>query len=416
MNQDELSAHLAQVPLFASLPAAEVDSLLGVVHPPCWFEAGQLLMKEGEQDDYFFILLEGEVEVIKALETPDQRLLSVKSGGSTFGEMSLFERHGFHTASVRARTPALALGLSLLEFDGLLQRCPRLAYEMMSRLSRRLEESENLTIQDLREKNRQLSQAYQELQAAQAQIIIKEKLEKELAIARQIQESTLPDELPQVAGFDLAALTIPAQAVGGDYYDVFSLGGGCTGLVVGDACDKGIPAALLINLANSLIHVEARRSASPEQTLRRVNQHLLDIHHSGMFVTALYGVLAPDGQLNYCRAGHPHPLVVGPDNQPVETGSSPGMALGLLVDIGLDSRSVMIPAGGMVVMFSDGLSEAFDRQGKEFGVDGLIEALPELNGLPAEAVCRGLWNRVKAFSDGLPQADDFTVVVIKRGM
>jgi sigma-B regulation protein RsbU (phosphoserine phosphatase) len=413
MNHNAVVERLAQIPLFAVLPRAELEHLAATL-PLCKLAPGTLLMREGQCDDHFFILLDGEVEVIKALDTIDERSLAIKHGTALFGEMSLFNPQGQHTASVRARAAAWALQMTHQEFDRLLQSYPALVYEMMRQVSRRLEESENATILDLHEKNRQLTLAYQELQAAQAQIVIKEKLEKELAIARQIQQGILPKELPHRAGYDIAALTIPARAVGGDYYDFIPLQGDRLGFVVGDACDKGIPAALLISLTNSLVHVEAPRSPSPETALRLVNHHLVEMNRSGMFVTLLYGVLDPSGMFDYCRAGHPHPLVLDENHLPIDTGSSPGMALGILEEIQLDARWVSIPAGGMAILFSDGLSEATDPGVNEFRVQGLVESLPEISHLPAAEVCAGLWERVQKFCGDQPQSDDFTVVVIKR--
>jgi sigma-B regulation protein RsbU (phosphoserine phosphatase) len=226
--------------------------------------------------------------------------------------------------------------------------------------------------------------------------------------------SILPESLPQLPGFDIAALTIPATAVGGDYYDFITLDEDRFGLVVGDACDKGIPAALLINLANSLVHVEAPRNPSPSATLRMVNRHLVEMSRSGMFVSMLYGILDTSGRLDYCRAGHPHPLVLDGDLRPVETGSSAGMPLGIIDEITLDARSVTIPPGGLAVIYSDGLSEAQDASGSEFGTVRLAAELPAISHPPAEQVCARLWELVQAFSGDQPQSDDFTVIVIKR--
>jgi serine phosphatase RsbU (regulator of sigma subunit) len=413
MNKNDQVGRIAQIPLFAVLPGEERQYLSATLQP-CEFTSGSILMREGECDDHFYIVLDGEAEVIKALGTPDERLLAIKPGGALFGEMSLFSQQGSHTSSVRARTMIHALKMTRSDFDALLHRQPTLVYEMVRMMSCRLEESENATILDLREKNRQLTEAYQELQAAQAQLIIKERLDKELAIARQIQENILPESLPRLTGFDIAALTVPARAVGGDYYDFFSLDEGCVGLVVGDACDKGIPAALLINLTNSLVHVEAPRSPSPQATLRVVNRHLLEMSRSGMFVCLLYGILSSSGQLEYCRAGHPPPVILNEDLSLIEIGFGAGMPLGLIEDVELDARSVIIPQGGLAVIFSDGLSEAHDVNGCEFGVDRLVATLTAISHLPAEQVCIQLRDCVRTFSGDQPQSDDFTVVVIKR--
>ena len=165
MKRTEFTKRIAQVPMFATLPRPELEHLAHTLRP-CEFTPGALLMREGECDERFYILLDGEVEVIKALGTSDERQLAIKSGGSLFGEMSLFNPQGCHTASVRAMTAAHALEMTRQDFDALLHRRPTLVYDMMRQMSQRLEESENATILDLREKNRQLTQAYQELQAA----------------------------------------------------------------------------------------------------------------------------------------------------------------------------------------------------------------------------------------------------------
>ena len=300
------------------------------------------------------------------------------------------------------------------DFDRLLQAYPALVYDLARTLSRQLNETENVTILDLREKNRLLTQAYQELRAAQEALITQERLEKELAIARQIQESILPDRLPHLEGFDIAALTVPAREVGGDYYDVIPIDQRRFGLVIGDACDKGIPAALYINIINSLMHVEAGRNPSPEATLRLVNHHLLGMSRSDMFVTLLYGVLDASGLFDYCRAGHPEPLVLDGQMEPVKLQSHTGMPLGLQEEVTLDSQSLTIPSGGLMVLYSDGLSEAQDIHGDQFGADRLTQELQAVCHLPAERVCASLWEQVQAFSGEQPQADDFSVIVIKR--
>ena len=413
MKQTRRVALLAKVFLFASLPEAELVHLAETLKPH-ELVAGTILIREGESDEHFYILLEGEAEVIKALGTPDERQLAIRPPGSLFGEMSLFKSQGSHTASVRVITPAYVLEMTRQDFENLLQRYPVVAYDMARLMSHHLEDTENATILDLREKNLQLTQAYTELEVAQEQLVIKERLNKELAIARQIQESILPDSLPVLDGFDIAALTVPAHEVGGDYYDFIPINRHRFGLVVGDACDKGIPAALFINLTNSLVHIEAPRNPSPEATLQLVNQHLLKMSHSGMFVTLLYGILDISGRFDYCRAGHPHPLVLDENLHSVEISSGAGMPLGISEEIELDAQTLTIPPGGLMIIYSDGLSEAMDIDGNQYGVEHLENELPTIGHLPAAQICTQLWKQVQEYSGGKPQSDDFTVIVIKR--
>jgi sigma-B regulation protein RsbU (phosphoserine phosphatase) len=184
--------------------------------------------------------------------------------------------------------------------------------------------------------------------------------------------------------------------------------------VVGDACDKGIPAALFINITNSLVHIEASRNPSPEATLQLVNHHLLEMSHSGMFVTLLYGILDISGRFDYCRAGHPYPLVLDENRQLIETESNPGMALGISDEIELDAQALTIPPGGLLLIYSDGLSEALDVNDGQFGLERLVLELTSISHLPAALVCDQLWKSVQKYVGDQPQSDDFTAIVIKR--
>ena len=308
-------ALIRTIPLFATLRGTETEFLAGILRG-VEIPADTLLFREGEPGASFDILVDGQVEIIKALGTLDERLLAVRGPGDFFGEMSLLDPDGLRTASVRARTPSCLLEMSRTDFDAVLQHRPALAYEIMRVLSLRLRESDNATIADLHEKNRELAQAYADLQAAQAQIIEKEKLEQELRMAHRIQQSILPSELPRLPRYDFGALIMPAKRVGGDLYDFIPLGKGRLGIAVGDVSDKGVPAAIFMALTRSLLRAEATRVVSPRRALERVNQLLLDMNDEGMFVTLLYGILdAQQGTFAYSRAGHELPLLFDPDGQ-----------------------------------------------------------------------------------------------------
>jgi sigma-B regulation protein RsbU (phosphoserine phosphatase) len=171
------------------------------------------------------------------MDTPNERLVAVRGVGQFIGEMSLLNPDGLRTASARVRREAHLLELSRDDFNALLKREPSLAYEMLSVLSRRLREAHNASISELTEKNRQLTMAYEELKAAQEQIIEKKTLERELEQAREIQISMLPTLLPKLAGFDVGARMVPARMVGGDFY-VIRLGPDNLGIVIGDVAGK----------------------------------------------------------------------------------------------------------------------------------------------------------------------------------
>lgn len=410
------SSLLRKVPLFSALPANEIKYLASRLTPyQC--APGYVLFHEGSWEEGFYILLEGEVEILKSVGTPDERSLGVRHAVSLLGEMSLFNRDGYRTATVRALTALSLYKMDRSEFDALLHRQPQLAYEMVALLSKRLESSENQTIADLKEKNEKLRRAYNELKAAQKQIIEKEKLERELELSSQIQQSILPRSRPKRSGFDFGALMIPAHAVGGDFYTFLPLDKNRLGIVVGDVCDKGVPAALFMSLVYSLIRVEAQTSRSPVKVLRQVNRHLLQMmNNSTMFVTLIYGILnCESGRFHYARAAHPSPIVLDGTGAVTSVPVKAAQPLGLFGSLPIDEERITIPAGGTLLLFTDGLNEAANLDGIEFGDHGrLADSLASGRHKRAQRICEQLWHEVQVFGQGLPQGDDFTTVVVKR--
>jgi phosphoserine phosphatase RsbU/P len=405
---------LSSIPLFSSLPAAEISHLATTLSASS-LPAGKILFHEGHSDDKFYVLLEGEVEIVKSLGKSEERILGVRAAGNLLGEMSLFSRDGCHTASVRSLTPLQLLKVTHAELDALLHRQPQLAYEIIRLLSHRLEESENLTILDLKEKNQRLMEAYEELKAAQEQIIEKEKLEKELEISKQIQQSILPETLPNPVGYDFGALMIPARAVGGDFYTFFKLPKNQLGIVVGDVSDKGVPAALFMALTYSLIRAEAVRTGSPVQAVQVVNQHLLQMNSSSMFVTLVYGILdCVSGEFRFARAGHPSPYLLDGEGQLIQVPSGFSQAVGLFDDPSFDEQCIQLPPGGTILLYSDGVTETMDHQGVEFGLDHLYQSMAGNRTQTAQEICGQLWKDVQSHGGDLPQQDDFTTVIVKR--
>jgi serine phosphatase RsbU (regulator of sigma subunit) len=404
---------IAQIPLFSSLPREEIAHLGKTLHMH-EFPAQAVLFLEGLSDDCCYLIIDGQVEIIKALGSTGERFLGLREKDSLLGEMSLFSKEGKHTATVRARTPVRSLGITREDIDGLLHRWPLFAYELARILSQRLEQSENLAILELQEKNRQLAQAYDDLKTAQAQIIEKERLEKELEVARQIQHSILPQDLPRFPRHDFGALMIPARAVGGDFYDFISLDQNRLGIVVGDVSDKGTPSALFMTLSYSLIRAEAHRGVTPGETLLAVNRLLMEMNTTDMFVTVLYGVLdCSRREFYFARAGHPLPIIFDSHGKLIELSSGRGQVLGLFDEPLLDEQRAILPNSGVMLIFSDGLTEATNPLGDDFSGKRLQKTLRRLLRQPAQSLCESLWDETMAFCLPNPQQDDFTLVCIK---
>lgn len=240
-------------------------------------------------------------------------------------------------------------------------------------------------------------------------------IEREMEIARQTQHSMLPRQEPRHPGYDFGALIIPARAVGGDFYDFIRLGKHRLAVVIGDVSDKGLHAALFMALTLSLVRVETGRRADPLTILRNVNRDLLAMNTSGMFVTLLYCVLdLLSGKVEYWRAGHLLPIMLDQDGQPLEVGFSVGQPLGLFPDVKIDCQKFTLPAGGLALLFSDGLNETVDTQGIEFGLKRVREVLSLQRQSGAAQICAELWQAIQRYSDSLDHQDDFTTVVVKR--
>ena len=401
--------------LFAAFGAEKIAEIRQRMHLVD-FPAGYWLMRKGEQGDRFYVIESGELEIIRVLEDGSERLIGLRRAGDFVGEGSLFDRDGLRSADVRARTDARLLEMKLSEFDTLLQSEPTLAYEVVGVVSRRLREADSATIRDLQTKNRELVQAYAELEAAQAQIIEKEKLERELQMARQIQESILPRRLPELRNLSLGARIEPARAVGGDFYDFIVLDEDHLGMVIGDVSDKGMPAAIFMAMVRSLIRAEAARSLLPAHVLQSVNRHLLDMNDAEMFVTVLYGVLQMSrGEFVYARAGHDMPLCYDRHRQAIALNFSQGLLLGIFPDPALDVQTVTLSPGSTLLLYTDGATDATDADGRLFGRERLIQVLEGSLGEPAQALCDRILEEIQAYHGATPQADDITLVALAVG-
>lgn len=399
--------------LLANLPPGEGKALLDCM-VPVEIHAGQRFITEDETGDSFYIIVDGICYVYQAIGTPNERFLGQRGPGEFLGEASLFDPQHRRSASVLAHTEMKLLCMTLEEFDGLLRRQPHMAYSIARLISQRQRFSDQAAIHDLAEKNRALEAAYIELKAAQAQIIEKERIEKELQVARSIQLSILPSHLPQVTGYSLGAIMLPARLVGGDLYDFILLPGDKLGILIGDVSDKGVPAAIFMALVRSLVRAEAVRTSDPVAVIRTVNNHLLDMNEAGMFVTAVYGVLDLKlGIFHYARGGHEVPLLYDAEGNLQEIAQNQGMLLGVFPDPPIDQQTIQIPAGGMLLLYSDGATDMLSPSGDQFGRARLVQVTPTCQGANAQELCDNILTTLQTFQADASQADDVTLVAVQ---
>jgi len=373
-----------------------------------------ILFREGDPGEHFYVVTQGEFEVLMAEGKPEELLLNVLHVGEYFGEMSLIMPGGHRTASVRSRGDSTLLSMSRIQFLELTKKFPELSRSMVGVLSQRLDASNTQTFRDLTEKNKQLQAAYDNLKAAQAQLIEKERLERELQVAADIQLSILPDELPKLDGFDFGARILPARQVGGDLYDVFLLKDGQVGVLIGDVADKGVPSAIFMARAHALIMAEADIGQTAGEVLRLVNRHITRLQKSTQFVTVLYGILDLKTRLfSYARAGHETPLLLHADGVVERIPHSPGMALGLWDTVTLDERTITLPPDSTLLLYTDGMTDCRNKLGESFGLGRIKTTLSNLSNKNAQQVCDHLLETLINYQDGSKQDDDVTLVAIR---
>jgi predicted ester cyclase len=251
-------------------------------------------------------------------------------------------------------------------------------------------------------------------QRLEQEIRERERVEQELRVARSIQQASLPKEMPTLEGWEISPFYQPAREVGGDFYDFLELDDGRLGLVVGDATGKGVPAALVMASARSMLRAVAQASNySPGDVLRRVNDSLVTDIPPNMFVTCFYAILNPkSASLSYANAGHDMPYVHRRGSDAEELRAR-GMPLGLMPGMSYEEGEVSLRGGESVLFYSDGLLEAHDPKGEMFGFPRL-RALVAAHGEERSLVDL-LMDELYSFTgEGWEQEDDITLLTLER--
>jgi serine phosphatase RsbU (regulator of sigma subunit) len=240
----------------------------------------------------------------------------------------------------------------------------------------------------------------------------REQIEQEMRIARLIQQTLLPKDLPGIAGWQLAAYYQPARAVGGDFYDFLSFDDGRLGIVIGDVTDKGVPAALIMATTRSILRSVAQGEGSPGKVLEQTNNLLCPDMPAKMFVTCLYAILdTSTGLLRYANAGHDQPYRLGKEG--VSELWARGMPLGLMPDMQYEEKETTLAQGESVLFYSDGLVESHNPGHEMFGFPRL-KALMNEHGND-KALIDVLLDALAPFTGpGWEQEDDVTLVTLKR--
>ena len=377
------------------------------------YPAGTVLCHQGKVEDVFYIVIDGQVTITRVQPDGEEQLLAICRRYDYFGELSLLD------AAPRMATCTAVVETTVLEinedvFRRLLAESPAIARAITRQVVNNLRSLDRMAIAELEETNEALREAYTELQAAHVALVEKERLERELEIAAEVQRSLLPAKLLQYPDYRFAAYLQPARQVGGDFYDVIDLDSAHVGLLIADVVDKSIHAALFMAVTRTLFRTASRHSLAPAAVAQEVHRGMLDISDAEMFVTAFYGVLhRPSGRLTYVLAGQERPLLARVGGV-VETLGGRGRFLGILEELSLQEYEVRLHPGDRLLLFSDGIPDAENGREEPFSHRRLRSVFADSQPSSLNEQAAQMVDQVSRWCEGVPAVDDLTLLLAAR--
>ncbi len=350
------------------------------------YAAGEVVFHAGDYADRMYVVVEGEL-----LVTLHGNEIDRLTAGELFGEMGMVENRP-RTGTVTALTGCTLIPIDRLRFAALVRQHPGFATRVMTIMSARL---------------RRRTEGE----------VLRRALQRELAIGRKMQLLLLPQSTPQISGWQFATHYESAWQVGGDFYDFIKIEDDpqklC--LVIADVTGKGVPAALYMAVARTLIRAETEKGHSAAYVLQRVNELILSDNRSPLFLSALYAILDVDsGVLRYASAGHNPPFCLRRASGDVEELPVHGYLLGAFRDVSFSEEETLLAVGDALVLYTDGVNEARDAEGRFFGEERLKAAVAAAGDCSAEEIVQAIVSAVDKFTASVAQADDLTILVAKR--
>jgi serine phosphatase RsbU (regulator of sigma subunit)/anti-sigma regulatory factor (Ser/Thr protein kinase)/transposase len=271
----------------------------------------------------------------------------------------------------------------------------------------------------------EIAKAFNEITArfrkAQHSVVEQERLQKEMQVAQEIQQSLLPGTLPQAEGFEIGSLYRAAKEVGGDYYDFVWVDDDTLGIVVGDVSGKGVPGSLVMTMIRTALRMEARNNPSARDVVSRMNSFVTEDMKKGMFVTIFYVVLDSRRRIiSYASAGHNPMVLYRGDSNETYFLNPKGFPVGIdladhsLFEKSIGTETIKLKQSDMLVIYTDGITEAMDSEGRQFGEERLLKAIKKHGHLAPQEFASKLDGEIAGFTGGEPQNDDITLVAIKE--
>jgi phosphoserine phosphatase RsbU/P len=428
---EDIAKILGALPLFvrldpASLAAIAEHSGIAQYHP------GDTIMQQGRMSTFADVILDGEVEVL--VDTPAGQVRVATVGPhQIIGEVGAIAAMP-RTATVVARTELTVLRIRRGSLINLTGRHPAIAAAIVGELGRRLygmnralayltyaanalarDEYDPAILAELTQQPGELAEFARVFAGMAAEIEGKKRRRDEMQAAAEIQQSILPRPLAReglLAAVDLHAEMHPAREIGGDFYDFFPAGDDGLAVTVADVSGKGIPAALFMAVSRTVLRSIEDGGVDMVARIERANRLLSAENAVAMFVTAFHGVLdLQSGVLRYCNAGHNPPYVLRADGGH-ERLPATGVPLGVDGDLPYRVAETQLHSGDALFLYSDGITEAFNPHGDEFGTARLEVALTEMRGCSAAALVGNVLSATTAFAAGAEQSDDITALAL----
>jgi phosphoserine phosphatase RsbU/P len=427
---EEIAGLLAPLPIFARLDAkalAAVASRCGFAY----FHAGDVIMEEGRVSTFADVILSGEVDVF--VDTPAGRVNVATLGPPRMiGELGALAEMP-RTATIIARGDLAVVRIERDSLMSLMAEQPSIGTAIIGELGQRLhrmnrslasltyaasalgrDEYDPAMIAELARQPGEMANFARAFASMAAELEAKKRRRDEMQAAATIQNSILPRPLSHegaLAAVELHAEMHPAREIGGDFYDYFLIGDDRLALTVADVSGKGIPAALFMAVSRTVLRA-GERGVDMAADMERANGLLSAENAASMFVTAFHGVLdLKTGALRYCNAGHNPPYVLRAGGGR-ETLKATGIPFGVDGDLPYRVAETRLAPGDVLFLFSDGITEAFNPEGEEFGAARLEAALAAARGHDAAALVAGVLDATRAFAADAEQSDDITVLAL----
>jgi sigma-B regulation protein RsbU (phosphoserine phosphatase) len=275
-------------------------------------------------------------------------------------------------------------------------------------------DTDKITIAELQLKNSELAKTLDNLRAAQAELLRRERIKRDMEIAAQVHKSILPTSFPTVPGFEFAAVARPAREIGGDFYDVVDMDDQ-VGIIMADASGKSVQAAIYMAVVRALFLSEANTGRSPQETAHRIHNLLMNVSTAEMFITVFYATInTQTRRMKYVRAGHDRPIHYHGTTSKITLLDPPGRFLGLLPDLIVEEQELTIESGDVLVCYSDGVTDAVrPGDGEMYGLERLSKIVFHEGHRPAQEIANCIVEDIDQFRDGEDQPDDLTLLVTK---